>query len=289
MTAVSSANLVVRGGAVPDAEGRTVNVTPQSVGWRHVGFETFRMRAGQRLRRRTVGQESCLVMLAGHCRARAAETEWADIGGRASPFDGPPYALYVPTGVDYALEALSHNVELAIGSGPVPSPTEARVPRLITPVEVRVTTRGAGDMERTIHDILMEDQPAETLLVTEVLTPGGHWSSYPPHKHDTHDPPRETYLEELYYHRLKRPDGWAVQRVYVHDGSLDITVAVRDGDCVLVPRGYHPVSAAPGFDLYYLNIMAGPLRQWRVTLDEDVQRALEAAGRPERGVLSGGR
>ena len=130
-------------------------------------------------------------------------------------------------------------------------------------------------MERTIHDILMEAQPAETLLITEVLTPGGHWSSYPPHKHDTHDPPRETYLEELYYHRLRRPDGWAVQRVYARDGSLDVSVAVRDGDCVLVPRGYHPVSAAPGFDLYYLNIMAGPLRQWRVTLDEDVARALE--------------
>jgi 5-deoxy-glucuronate isomerase len=80
----------------------------------------------------------------------------------------------------------------------------------------------------------MEDQPAETLLVTEVLTPGGHWSSYPPHKHDTHDPPRETYLEELYYHRLRRPEGWAIQRVYTRDGTLDVTVVVGDGDCVLV-------------------------------------------------------
>jgi 5-deoxy-glucuronate isomerase len=139
---------------------------------------------------------------------------------------------------------------------------------------VRVSTRGSGTMERTIHDILMEDQPAETLLVTEVLTPGGHWSSYPPHKHDTQDLPREAYLEELYYHRLRRPDGWAIQRVYTRDGTLDATMTVRDGDCVLVPRGYHPVSAAPGFDLYYLNVMAGPVRRWRVTFDPDVERAL---------------
>ena len=276
MTTVTRTSLLVRGNAAPDRQGCVVTVTPESAGWRHVGFQSFRLRAGQAVRRQSVGEEACLVMLSGRCRARVAGTEWPEVGGRASPFEGPPHALYLPVGTDYELEALTDNVELAIGTGPVSNPTEARVPRLITPAEVRVSTRGSGDMERTIHDILMEDQPAETLLVTEVLTPGGHWSSYPPHKHDTHDPPRETYLEELYYHRLRRPDGWAVQRVYVRDGSLDVTVAVRDGDCVLVPRGYHPVSAAPGFDLYYLNIMAGPVRQWRVTMDADVERALQS-------------
>jgi 5-deoxy-glucuronate isomerase len=266
--------MLVRGGAAPDRDGRVVNVTPESAGWHHVGFQAFHLRAGQRIQRQMVGEEACVVMLSGKCRARGGSQEWPEIGGRTSPFAGPPFALYLPVGTDYSLEALTDTVEFAIGTAPVAHPGETRVPRLIAPDEVRVTTRGSGDMERTIHDILMEDQPAETLLVTEVLTPGGHWSSYPPHKHDTHDPPRETYLEELYYHRLKRAEGWAVQRVYVRDGSLDVTLAVRDGDCVLVPRGYHPVSAAPGFDLYYLNVMAGPLRQWRVTLDEDVERAL---------------
>jgi len=252
-----------------------VNITPESAGWRHVGFQTFRLHVGQRLERQTKGDEACIVILSGRCRARAAEQDWPEVGGRATPFDGPPHALYVPVGTEYALEALTDNLEFAIGTGPVALPTQAHQPRLITPADVRVSSRGSGNMERTIHDILMEDQPAETLLVTEVLTPGGHWSSYPPHKHDTHDPPRETYLEELYYHRLRRPDGWTIQRVYSHHGTLDVTVAARDGDCVLVPRGYHPVSAAPGFDLYYLNVMAGPVRQWRVTFDSDVQRALE--------------
>ncbi|TME29038.1 MAG: 5-deoxy-glucuronate isomerase [Chloroflexi bacterium] len=269
MTTVTTPGLLVRGAGGP------VTVTPESAGWRHVGFQTFRLRAGQRLARKTVGEEACVVMLAGRCRAEAAGQSWPEIGGRATPFDGPPHALYVPLGTEYVLEALGDDVELAIGTGPVARPGEARVPRLITPADVRVSTRGSGSMERTIHDILMEDQPAETLLVTEVLTPGGHWSSYPPHKHDTEDLPRETYLEELYYHRLRRPEGWAIQRVYTRDRALDVTVAVHDGDCVLVPRGYHPVSAAPGFDLYYLNIMAGPVRQWRVTLDPDVERALQ--------------
>jgi len=275
MTASTIASLRVRSDAAPASDGRIVNVTPESAGWRHVGFEMFRLRAGQRLQRRTVGHEACVVMLAGRCRAQAAGQTWPEVGGRETPFDGPPHALYVPIGNDYALEALTAVVELAIGTGPVASPTETRAPRLLTPADVRVSTRGSGSMERTIHDILMEDQPAETLLVTEVLTPGGHWSSYPPHKHDTLDPPRETYLEELYYHRLRRPEGWAIQRVYTRDGALDATVAVGDGDCVLVPRGYHPVSAAPGFDLYYLNIMAGPVRQWTVTLDPDVERAVQ--------------
>jgi 5-deoxy-glucuronate isomerase len=275
MTAVGTPRLLVRGSPAPNADGRVVDVTAESAGWRHVGFEMFRLRAGQRLERRTVGQEACVVLLAGRCRAQAGGQTWPEVGGRATPFDGPPFSVYVTLGNDYALEALSDEVELAIGSGPVSSPSQARAPRLISPGEVRVATRGTGNMERTIHDILMEDQPAETLLVTEVLTPGGHWSSYPPHKHDTLDPPRETYLEELYYHRLRRPEGWAIQRVYTRDGTLDATLAVGDGDCVLVPRGYHPVSAAPGFDLYYLNIMAGPVRQWRVTLDPDVERALQ--------------
>ena len=124
-------------------------------------------------------------------------------------------------------------------------------------------------MSRTIHQILMEDRPAERLLVTEVLTPAGHWSSYPPHKHDTDDPPNESYLEETYYFRARDPRAFALQRVYTADRSLDESVAARDGDLVLVPRGYHTVSAPPGYDLYYLNVMAGPTRAWAISNDPD--------------------
>ena len=127
-------------------------------------------------------------------------------------------------------------------------------------------------MERTIHHILMEDQPASSLLVTEVVTPAGHWSSYPPHKHDTDDPPRECKLEEIYYFRFKDPRGFGLMRVYTSDGSLDESITVRDRDLVLVPRGYHTFSAAPGYDAYYLNVMAGPRREWKITFDPDHER-----------------
>src|SRR5205814_581732 len=122
MSNVASHGLLVRGGAAPDSDGRVVNVTPEKAGWRHVGFQTFRLRAGQRIQRQTVAEEACVVLLSGHCHAFVGGTQWADIGERAAPFDGPPYALYVPTGTEYALEALSDGVELAIGTGPVPSP-----------------------------------------------------------------------------------------------------------------------------------------------------------------------
>ena len=113
----------------------------------------------------------------------------------------------------------------------------------------------------------MADEPAESLLVTEVVTPAGHWSSYPPHKHDVDDPPRETYLEETYYHRVRGAGGFGFQRVYTDDRSLDEALAVGDGDVVLVPRGYHPVAAGARHDLYYLNVMAGPVREWCITVD----------------------
>jgi 5-deoxy-glucuronate isomerase len=157
--------------------------------------------------------------------------------------------------------ASSAVLELALCWAPAESGVD---PALITPDDVPVSIRGAGVTEREIRDVLMENRAAATLLVTEVLTPAGHWSSWPPHKHDADDVPREAYLEETYYHRLRRPGGFAVQRVYDGERTLDATLAVGDGEVVLVPRGYHPVSATPGYDLYYLNVMADPSHHWQV-------------------------
>jgi 5-deoxy-glucuronate isomerase len=118
------------------------------------------------------------------------------------------------------------------------------------------------------------------LLVVEVITPGGNWSSYPPHKHDTPGV-SETQLEETYYHRIKHRPGYAFQRVYTDDRSLDETMTVEDGDVVLVPRGYHPVGAPHGQDLYYLNTMAGPVRKWMFTtqpgFEDMVRKPLSSA------------
>ena len=232
------------------ADGTIVSVTPESAGWTHTGFAVRRLHG--RLTGREDERETCIVLLSGSCSLMGLGD-----ASRASVFDGPPTALYVPPRVEWWVEGEG---EVAFCTAPADGKLE---PRLLASPEL--VTRGAGTEERFIANILMESEPAESLLVTEVVTPAGHWSSYPPHKHDTDDPPRERQLEETYYHRLRGGHGFAVQRVYTDDGSLDETVAVCDGDVVLVPRGYHPVAGDPRVDLYYLNVMAGPVREWRVT------------------------
>ena len=241
--------------------GPSINVTPESAGWSYVGFEVLTLRRGEAAERPMMGRELCAVVLTG----TADIGRWRDVGSRTSVFDGTPDAVYLPPGGKPALiGAKSERCEVALCWAPAKRGAEAR---LIRGSEIRPFKRGSGRTERTIHNILMEDRPAEALLVTEVLTPAGNWSSYPPHKHDTDAPPQESYLEETYYHRLARPEGFAVQLVYTDDRSLDEAIQVRSGDVVLVPRGYHPVAAGPGYDLYYLNVMAGPRRRWLVTTD----------------------
>ena len=262
--------LLVASNREPGAEGSVVKVSPESAGWDWVGFEVLRLDAGRSVERRADGEEVCLVVLSGRCGVSTQESEW-EIGERESVFDGPPHALYLPPGTAYRVEAKTV-LELAICSAPAQRGAE---PLLIEPGDVEVEIRGEGNMERRIHPILMEDRPAERLLVVEVLTPNGHYSSYPPHKHDREDPPDERYLEETYYHRIRPDQGFALQRVYTEDRTLDETLAFYDGDVVLVPKGYHVVSAPPGYDLYYLNVMAGPVREWKIKNDPDHEWLLE--------------
>jgi 5-deoxy-glucuronate isomerase len=243
-----------------------VAVTPESAGWSYVGFEVYRLARGMEVELDTSGREACAVMLSGAADFSFGAHLWTGVGSRHSVFEGTPDAVYAPPGGVLKVRAAGDVAEVAVCWAPARRGAE---PALLPASGVRPFKRGAGRTERTIHNILMEDRNAESLLVTEVLTPAGNWSSFPPHKHDTDDLPRESYLEETYYHRTARPEGFAVQLVYTGDRSLDEALQVRDGDVVLVPRGYHPVAAGPGYDLYYLNVMAGPHRRWLVTTDAD--------------------
>jgi 5-deoxy-glucuronate isomerase len=259
------ADLLIRSGAVK-ANGAVLSVTPESAGWSYVGFEVHRLAPSEARAVRSAGREHCLVVLAGTVDVQAGEDSWSGVGGRADPFDGLPHAVYAPAGVPLEVTARSDGAEFALASAPGRN-AERRRPVLIGPEDIEVEVRGSGPFERRIHPILMDGRPAESLLVVEVLTPAGHWSSFPPHKHDRDDPPKETLLEETYYHRIKPSQGFGLQRVYTEDGSLDESVGFGDGDVVLVPRGYHTVSAPPGYDLYYLNVMAGPVRRWAMVDD----------------------
>ncbi len=230
----------------PDDGGTLIRVEME-----YVGFEVIRLDG--RIERHEEERETCVVLLAG----RASLHGLGD-AERNTPFDGPPVALYVPPRMTWWAAGVG---ELAVCTAPAVGTLE---PRLLDAPEL--LRRGEGGEERFIANILMESEPAESLLVTEVVTPSGHWSSYPPHKHDTNDMPNEALLEETYYHRLRGGSGFAFQRVYTDDRSLDEGIVVEDGDVVVVPRGYHPVAGDARTDLYYLNVMAGPVRAWRVSV-----------------------
>ena len=257
---------LLRRGGEPDARGLVHRLTPADAGWTYVGFELWRLQPGMRLEQAGDDRERCLVFIGGRARVEAGGRNFGLVGARTSPFEGErprPHAVYLPQGCGFALEAVDP-LELAVASAPGGGHFQ---PRHIRPEEVAASVRGTGTNTRYIHDILPETEPAHSLLVVEVFTPGGHWSSYPPHKHDRDALPAESLLEETYYHRIHPPQGFAFQRIYTDDRSLDVTLTVEDGDLVLVPRGYHPVGAAHGYDLYYLNVMAGPRRVWRFAND----------------------
>jgi 5-deoxy-glucuronate isomerase len=258
----------------PDRQGLVHRVTPESAGWGHVGFELYRLKPGQGLGASTGEREACLVLVGGKARVRAGGRDFGEIGERMGPFEGKnPVAVYVPWHSGYQVEATT-DLELGVCTAPGGSDHGAR---LISQDQVAYSVRGKGSNTRHVYDILPESEPAHSLLVVEVITPAGGWSSYPSHKHDRDNLPEESELQETYYHRLNPPQGFAFQRVYTDDRSLDVSMAVEDGDVVLVPRGYHPCGTAHGYELYYLNVMAGPKRIWRFNTEPCHRWLLEGA------------
>ncbi len=246
----------------PDRTGNILRVTPESAGWNYVGFEVYQLEPGQQLERELAEQENCLVLMTGKADVTVGTQSWMDLGKRTDVFDGQrPYAVYVPAHSSWFVSAQT-SLELAVCT----APAEGRLkPRLILPDDMSVEHRGHTNIRRTVHNILPEQESAENLLVVEVLVKDGNWSGYPPHKHDVDDLPRESSLEETYFHKVRPEEGFAFQRVYTTDGALDESIAVQNNHCVLVPKGYHPVVAPPRHDVYFINVMAGPVRTWRFT------------------------
>src|SRR5476649_1331109 len=249
-----------------DSQGHLQHITPANAGWRFVGFDAYRLSAGQTLTLDSADRELCLVLISGVASVATRKAEFSHIGKRMSPFERtPPFSVYVPHH-DRARVQAETDLELAVcaapGNGELPA-------RLIAPQDVGVERRGKGRNRRLVHNILPDSEPADSLLVVEVYTDEGDTSSYPSHKHDTEHSAHETYLEETYYHRLDPSQGFCLQRVYTDDRSLDECMPVYDRDVVKVPRGYHPVATLAGYDSYYLNVMAGPVRKWQFTWEQD--------------------
>src|SRR3984893_6176663 len=246
-----------------DQSGQLIHFTREDAHWEWMSMSAQRLKPGESYPAATQGEEAAFVILGGRCLANWGEGE-RSIGGRRNVFGGLPYCVYLPTGnsVKFTAETVCEIAECR-------APSTAKLePKLITPGDVQSSLRGGGNASRQIVDIIRPDFPADKLVVIEVYTPGGNWSSYPPHKHDVHNPPTEVDLDEIYYYRIEHPkEGFALQRLYSADKSRDFTVRTQDGDAVLVHSGFHPVVAGPGYNVYYLNFLAGTSRSLSVTED----------------------
>jgi 5-deoxy-glucuronate isomerase len=246
----------------PDgSKGKVHDITPASAGWGYVGFGVFHLQAGDEVTEDTLENEVILVLVEGRAVIAGAGQDFGELGDRKSVFERtPPHCVYIPNDAKWSVKATT-NCVLAVCAAPGKGGHRAGI---IGPAAITQEERGKGANTRFVHNIAMEDKDvADSLLVTEVFTPAGNWSSYPPHRHDEDNFPDMTYLEETYYHRLNPAQGFGFQRVFTEDGELDETMAVSDGDVVLVPKGHHPCGAPYGYEMYYLNVMAGPRRNWR--------------------------
>ncbi len=243
------------------ASGKVHDITPESAGWSYVGFGLYRLAPGAMIAESTGETEVILVLVEGKAEIGSGDRNFGELGDRMSVFErSPPHCVYVPAGSDWRAVAAT-DCTLAVCTAPA---KPGRAAQVIGPEGVDFVERGKGANTRYIYPIAMEERDvADSLLVTEVFTPQGNWSSYPPHRHDVDDYPNMTYLEETYYHRLNPAQGFGFQRVFTEDGELDESIAVSDHDVVLVPKGHHPCGAPYGYEMYYLNVMAGPLRKWR--------------------------
>ncbi|GAB2963640.1 5-deoxy-glucuronate isomerase [Nonomuraea fastidiosa] len=244
----------------------TVEITPSVAGWTYSGLRVTDL--GETPVTFDTGEEEFLVLpLAGSCTV-AIPGETFELTGRASVFDGPSDFAYVPIGTEVTLT----------GTGRIALPsaraTRGLDPRYVPASEVPVEIRGAGQATRQVNNFCAPDAfECDKLMAVEVLTPGGNWSSYPPHKHDTPNP-GEAVLEEIYYFEVAG-EGVGYQRVYTSErGHIDTLAEVSSGDVVLIPYGYHgPSMAAPGYDLYYLNVLAGPAEQRSMAFCDDPRHA----------------
>jgi len=275
MRQYTSENLVIHPGrsAEPDV---IVEVTPAAAGWDTINFQARRLSQNRSWRFVTDGHELALVVLGGQLNVESNRGAWANLGSRADVFAGLPTALYLPRETTFTVTAKT-DVEFAVAwaRAEVDFP-----PRLVMPGDIEIEIRGGDHATRQINRLMPPGFPCSRLVVVEVYTPGGNWSSYPPHKHDVHKVGSdgtilEADLDEVYYYKIDRPEGYALQRIYTDPESplhragypIDAAVIARNNDVVLIPEGYHPVSSPVGYTTYYLNVLAGTAQSLAATDD----------------------
>lgn len=277
MKQYTSTNLVIHPGNSADPQV-IVEVTPEIAGWETFSFQARRLHRGQSWSFDTGDNELALVMLAGVVDVATNRGEWRGVGQRSNVFAGMPHGLYLPIHTKLTVTAAT---ECEFGVAWVAADLEF-APQLITPYGMEVEIRGGDHATRQINRIIPPGFPCQRLVVVEVYTPAGNWSSYPPHRHDVHTLDGagnlvQADLDEIYYYKSDRPEGFALQRVYTDAESplaragypFDVAVIARNDDVVLIPEGYHPVSSPVGYTTYYLNVLAGSAQSLAAQDDPD--------------------
>jgi 5-deoxy-glucuronate isomerase len=240
-------------------------VTPQSAGWDFISFQVRTLRAGDQWSFGSVENELAIILLSGTISIHSTRGNWHELK-RKDVWTGAATALYLPRNTEFTIAAES-NSEFAVTWVPTDQDHE---PWLIQPQDVSISIRGGDNVSRQINDLLPPGSPVHRLILVEVYTPSGNWSSYPPHKHDVHIEDGaghliEADLEEVYFYKIDKPKGYAYQHVYTDENSplqqagypIDALVLAQNNCAVLIPEGYHPVVSAPGYTTYYLNVLAG--------------------------------
>lgn len=251
--------------------GQVARVRAAEAGWEYLNMAALRLDRGQKFGDNTGDYENALVILGGVCHVRSSKGDFLEVGRRPNVFSGMPYAVYLPRQTSFEIEALTDGFEVASCWVPTDQDFPAQ---LVRPQDCPIELRGGGNASRQINGIIPPGFNCHRIVAVEVYTPSGNWSSYPPHKHDIHREDAqgsllEADLEEIYFYKFDRPGGYAYQRVYNDDRSIDAVMMAQQHDAVLVPEGYHPVVSAHGYTTYYLNFLAGSAQSLANSDDPD--------------------
>jgi 5-deoxy-glucuronate isomerase len=262
----TSQNILIRPSAYSYDPNLILEITPELAGWDYISFQARRLARGESWSFTTGENELALINFTGRYTVESNRGRWTGVGGRTSVFAGAAHALYLPRCTDFTITAEEAG-EFAVTWAPT---DQDHAPWLIKPEDVPISIRGGDNASRQINDLLPPGSPVHRLVLVEVYTPSGNWSSYPGHKHDVHIEDAagnliEADLEEVYFYKIDKPYGYAYQRVYTDERSplhqaghpIDALILAEDNCAVLVPEGYHPVVSAPGYTTYYLNVLAG--------------------------------
>lgn len=245
--------------------GKSEIITKDNSPCKNVEIDMVKLIKGDKKSYSEADKEYGLLILNGKCTVEGATFKYENVGERETVFEGNATCVYVPRNTDFTITACG---EVAIAVCKCPS-TNDHKPALIKPTDVSGKKLGKPGWERHAMFILDERVEADQIYIGEAWIDGGQWSSYPPHKHDDMNMPTEANTEEIYYFEFEKPQGFGIQKVYTMEGNIDETYTVKSGDFVEIPRGYHPYHSAPGYKSYMLWIMAGPIRGFYMTTDEE--------------------